>query len=258
MDVDLQSLGPASVGAFEAALSTLSAALYLLVAVAVLAKAPRDHRSRLFLLIAITNVMPYAASVLFWYRGAVTFTKPLLLAVALSFAVGSVALFHFSQVFPWRRPWIRDQKPWLRAAYIASPLLTAAVILPMPPDLVDMTQFDALLLLVAGFPTMVLIGLVLPFGGLLSLYKSYQVAKQDGIESARVTLLGILASQFGGGVMSLIVIPFLHVVVPEGPWLTIASSALLAFGLVMPIAFWLGVWRYRVLDLDMERLPGMQ
>ena len=127
MDVDLQSLGPASVGAFEAALSTLSAALYLLAAVAVLAKAPRDHRSRLFLLIAITNVMPYAASVLFWYRGAVTFTKPLLLAVALSFAVGSVALFHFSQLFPWRRPWIRGQTAWLTAAYLACPLLTMAV-----------------------------------------------------------------------------------------------------------------------------------
>jgi hypothetical protein len=256
MDVDLQSLGPTSVGAFEAVLAFVSAALYLLVALAVLAKASRDQRSRLFLLIAMTNVMPYVASVLFWYRGAVNFTKPLLLAVALSFAVGSVALFHFSQLFPWRRPWIREQTPWLKAAYLACPLLTLAVILPMPPDLIDMTQFDALLLLVAGFPTMVLIGLVLPFGGLLSLYKSYQAAKRNGVESARATLLGILVSQLGGGVLSVIVIPFLHIVVPEGPWLTIASSALLAFGVVMPIAFWMGVWRYRVLELDIERLPG--
>lgn len=255
MDVDLQSLGPANVGAFEAVLSAVSAALYLLVALFVLAKAPRDQRSRLFLLIALTNVMPYVASVLFWYRGAVTFTKPLLLAVALSFAVGSVALFHFSQLFPWRRPWIREQTGWLKAAYLAGPLLTMAVILPMPADLIDMTEFDALLLLVAGLPAMVLIGLVLPFAGLLSLYKSYQAAKRDGIERARATLLGILISQLGGGVLSVIVIPFLHVVVPKGPWLTIASSALLAFGLVMPIAFWLGVWRYRVLDLDMERRP---
>ncbi|HEU4590729.1 MAG TPA: hypothetical protein VFS13_07460, partial [Steroidobacteraceae bacterium] len=92
-------------------------------------------------------------------------------------------------------------------------------------------------------------------GGLLSLYKSYQVAKRDRIESARATLLGILISQLGGGVLSVIVIPFLHIVVPRGPWLTIASSALLAFGLVMPIAFWMGVSRYRVLDLDIERLP---
>src|SRR6185437_4664136 len=128
-------------------------------ALVVLAKAPRDQRSRLFLLIAVTNVMAYVAAVLFWYHGAVTFAKPLLLAVALSFAVGSVALFHFSQLFPWRRPWIREQTPWLKAAYLACPLLTMAVILPMPPDLIDMTQFDALLLLVAGFPTMVLIGL---------------------------------------------------------------------------------------------------
>jgi len=255
MDVDLQSFGPANVGAFEAVLSAVSAALYLLAALVVLAKAPRDQRSRVFLLIAVANVMPYIASVLFWYRGAVTFTKPLLLAVALSFAVGSVALFHFSQLFPWRRPWIRGQTAWLTAAYLACPLLTMAVILPMPADLIDMTQFDALLLLVAGFPTMVLIGLVLPFGGLLSLYKSYQAAKRHGIESARATLLGILISQLGGGVLSVIVIPFLHVVVPKGPWLTMASGALLAFGLMMPMAFWLGVWRYRVLDLNIERLP---
>jgi len=126
----------------------------------------------------------------------------------------------------------------------------------MPPDLIDMTQFDALLLLVAGFPTMVLIGLVLPFGGLLSLYKSYQAAKRDGIASARATLLGILISELGGGVLSVIIIPFLHIVVPKGPWLTIASSALLAFGILMPIAFWVGVWRYRVLELDMDRPPS--
>ena len=98
---------------------------------------------------------------------------------------------------------------------------------------------------------MVLIGIVLPFAGLLSLYKSWLASKRYDDRGARASLLGILIGQLGGGVLSLLVIPLLHFVLPEGPWLTIASGCLLAFGLLMPIAFWLGVWRYRALEIDL-------
>ena len=70
------TFGPASVGMFEAILSAVSAALYLLIACAALLRAPRDSRARLFLLIAITNLAPYLIPVLFWSRGQVAFSKP--------------------------------------------------------------------------------------------------------------------------------------------------------------------------------------
>ncbi len=250
------AFGPASVGTFEAMLSAVSAALYLLIACAALSRAPRDSRTRLFLLIAITNLAPYLIPVLFWSRGQVAFTTPVILSLGLSVTIGSLALFHFLQMFPWRRPWIRRFWRWLIAGYLICPLVVAAVIVAMPADLIDLTETDGLLLLVVGFPTMVLIGIVLPFAGLLSLYKSWLASKRYDDQGARASLFGILIGQLGGGVLSLLVIPLLHFVLPEGPWLTIASGCLLAFGLLMPIAFWLGVWRYRVLSIDLDSPPG--
>jgi hypothetical protein len=42
---------------------------------------------------------------------------------------------------------------------------------------------------------------------------------------------------------------------PAGPWVSIASALLFACAMLMPLAFALGVWRLRVLDLDIDALP---
>ena len=88
---------------------------------------------------------------------------------------------------------------------------------------------------------------MIPFGGLLSLYKSWQEAKADGRNAARVTTLAMLVSQLAGGVLTILVVPLLNLVGPSGPWVTIAAALLFGFGVLMPLAFAIGVWKYRLL-----------
>ena len=53
-----------------------------------------------------------------------------------------------------------------------------------------------------------------------------------------------------GGVLTILIIPLLRLVAPTGPLVTMAAALLFAFGLLMPVAFAAGVWKYRVLELD--------
>ncbi len=248
---DFPSFGAATVSSFEAVMSATSALLYLLVAAAALAKAPRDRRVHAFVLLALANVAPLLVPVLFWYRGAVAFTKPLIFALALSLTAGSLVLFHFFQIFPWRRPWIREHGRWLAAGYVIGPAITL-LMWGMPDSLADLNETQALILLAIGLPAMVTVGIILPFAGLFSLYKSWLTTTRLNLEAARASLLAILVSQLGGGILSILVIPLLHLVLPEGSWLTIASGLLLVFGLLMPLAFWAAVWHYDVLAMDPE------
>ena len=100
------------------------------------------------------------------------------------------------------------------------------------------------------------LALVVPFAALFSLYKSWLAAKAAGVEAARVTTFWILISQMAGGVLTILIIPLLHLVAPTGPWATIAAALLFAFGLLMPLAFAAGVWKYRILDLDQDSRPA--
>src|SRR5689334_15043613 len=121
----------------------------------------------------------------------------------------------------------------------------------MTADAVPFATIDPVESLVAIallVPTIIVIGVVLPFAGLLSLYKSWQEAKSSGSDGERLTTLWILVSQRAGVVLTILIIPLLHLVVPAGPWVTIASALLFGFGLLMPVAFALGVWKYRLLE----------
>src|SRR6476469_5311869 len=107
-------LQPLSATAFDAVSAAVSAACFLIVGFAVVLRAPRDPRARLFLLIAVPRDAPYSKSVLIWAGQNAPMGAPGI-AVGLSLVIGSLALFHFTEVFPRRRPWIRTQWPWLRA-----------------------------------------------------------------------------------------------------------------------------------------------
>jgi hypothetical protein len=252
---------------FEVFSAIISAAAYLIVGLAALVHAPRDIRARLFFAIALASAAPYSLTLLLWARGSdAAFTLPVMAAVGLSLMIGSLALFHFSQVFPWRRPWIRAHWRWLLACYIVVPV---AVAIPFwlfrglaVPGLepgsggvgaVSAGIAEGLVLLI--IPIVFLLGLVLPFGALFSLYKTWLEAKAKGVETARITTFWILVSQMAGGVLAILVIPLLRLVSSSGPWVTIAAVLLFAFGLVMPFAFAAGVWKYRVLDLEVDQPP---
>ena len=99
------------------------------------------------------------------------------------------------------------------------------------------------------------LGIVVPFAGLLSLYKSWLTARTHVIQSARLTTQLMLTSQMGGGVLTILIIPLLRLVAPSGPLVTLASALFLACALLMPLAFAWGVWRLGVLELDIDGPP---
>src|SRR5688572_3387539 len=98
-------LGAPSATAFDALSSLTSAGIYVIVAFAALAQAPRDPRVRAFLATALAGVAPYYVTAQIWAAGwQATLSKGALVVLALSLLLGSLALFHFTQLFPWRRP----------------------------------------------------------------------------------------------------------------------------------------------------------
>lgn len=257
--------------AFEAFSAIVSGALYLIVAVAALVHAPRDARARVFLATALVSAAPYSLTVLLWARGSdAVFTLPVMAVVALSLMMGSLTLLHFTQVFPWRRPWIRAHWRWLAAGYVVAALAVFMVGWMFTSEFREVAASGsgglgavsagiaeglALVLLLVVIPVVFVLGLVVPFAALLSLYKSWIEAKAAGVDAARITTFWILISQMAGGVLAILIIPLLHLVAPTGPWVTIAAVLLFAFGLLMPLAFAAGVWKYRVLDLDVHQPP---
>jgi hypothetical protein len=255
---------------FEVVTAIVSAITYLGVGVAALAYAPRDVRARVFFATALASVVPYSLTVMLWARGpSAVFIVPVMIAVGVSLMIGSLTLFHFTQVFPWRRPWIRAHWRWLFAAYLIVPPAAAvtAWIFGVIVGGVEMSGSggvgavsagiaESLALLLVVIPVVFVIGLVVPFAALLSLYNSWREANAGGIYAARVTTLWILISQMAGGVLTILIIPLLHLVAPTGPWATIAAALLFAFGLLMPLAFAAAVWKYRVLDLNVDAAPA--
>jgi hypothetical protein len=254
---------PPSATAFDAISSLASAGLYVIVALAALAHAPRDPRVRVFLAVAAAGIAPYCVTAQIWAWGVgPTFTKTTVVILALSLLLGSLALFHFAQIFPWRRPWIRAYARVLWAAYIVVPVLTGLVALLVP-------SFDApvgaaishdrvlyaLMAVVIGLPAVLVVGVAVPFGGLMSLYRTWLAARAHRVEAARVTTWWMLVSQLGGGVLTILIVPLLHLIAPAGPWVTIAAALLFACAVMMPLAFAFGVWKLGVLALDIEALP---
>lgn len=263
-------LPPPSATAFDAVSSLLSAAVYVLVGLAALAQAPHDSRVRAFLVVALASVAPYCLTALIWQRGTqVLMSKAVMVTVALSLMVNALALLHFTQIFPWRRPWIRRHGAWLWGGYAGVLVVTALVAFLTPSfemsgDVgsggigavsTELATTLIVLILSIGVPVLFVLGVAVPFAGLLSLYKTWQIARDRQVDGARVTTFWMLMSQIAGGVLTILVIPLLRFGVPREPWVTIGAALFLAFSLLMPIAFAAGVWRYGVLDLDPEALP---
>src|SRR5438105_4610957 len=180
MDTILQT--PAAT-AFDAWSGIASAAVYLVVGVAAVAHASRDVRARVFLVIAVASLAPYLTPAAIWRFGSSrVLSGAVFIVVSISLAVGSVALFHFTQVFPSRRPWARAHPRWWGAGYAVLPGLAAgtgwllARLLTMTTvSTSDYSSFEqttmspaaALALLAIGMPSIFIIGVVLPFAGLM-------------------------------------------------------------------------------------------
>lgn len=259
-------LAPPVATTFDAVSAIVSAGLYLAVAFAALGRAPGDARVRVFVLTALASAAPYGITALIWARGSgAAFSRPVIIVTSLSLMIGALALLHFTQVFPWRRPWIRNHGRWLFAGYAAVVAVVTLAALAAQALVVEgafdqgsgglgavsagVPEIAAILLI----PVLVLLGIVVPFAGLLSLFKSWQEAKARGVHAARVTTMWMLVSQLGGGVLTILIIPLLRFVAPAGPWVTVAAALLFGFSLLMPLAFAVGVWKLGVLEIDVDR-----
>ena len=179
-------LQPSSATAFDAVASLVSLTVYVGAALIVLARRPRESHARVFLAVAVASAVPYLTTALQWMKGNGIYTLPIVALTAAAFSVGSVALFHFTQLFPWRRPWVQRHFLWIALAHCVLPWpvafiawVVAALLAPVAMSgsigavSADPTIGIVVLLML---PAIFVVGIVLPFGGVLSLFKSWQEA----------------------------------------------------------------------------------
>jgi hypothetical protein len=238
----------------DAAMQIVAAVIYMAVAAAALAHAPRDRRTRVFFAFALMNAIAFGVPTYGWFIGEkdVLAYRRVPLGLTLSaLAIGALLLFHFSQVFPRRRPWIKGSGVQLPIAYALAPLAVIALTQLWPRDPLEATIPFIGAFLVFGFPLLVLLGIVLPFAGILSLLRSYrETATPEGVPQARQPLAAILLSQVAGGVLAVVFAPVLTAVAPGSKALMAVMMTIWLLGLLTPVAFAAAVWKYKVLEVD--------
>jgi hypothetical protein len=232
----------------DAATAALSLLVFAIVGVSAFLTAPRDTRARTFLAISACNVLPYVATIQSWRQGAAaTWRSWMVAGVLVSVGAGSVALFHFAQVFPRPRPWIGKHGRLLWVAYVVAALVPALLVAMVPPDLLDPSPVFIVVILALGLPWIFGALMVLPFAGLFSLVASHRELRITGSQAERRPTLLILVSQLAGGILAILVIPLLRAVAPGSGLVTIASLLFAASGILMPVAFAIAVWKFRLL-----------
>src|SRR5262245_47292769 len=194
-------LTPPAATLFDAATAATAAILYLGVALAAIFRAPRDERARVFLAVAITNAIAYAGPPLQYWKGVPMTSRAVVVPTLVALVAGSIALFHFAFVFPWRRPWLRKRREWVMAAYAVGPMAGLWLAWATPPTLDAVGIPYIVALLAVGVPLIVLAGVALPLLGLLMLYRTARLARDLNLETARVPVLGVFVSQLAGGIL---------------------------------------------------------
>jgi hypothetical protein len=186
-------------------------------------------------------------------------------------SVGALLMFHFSQVFPRRRPWILTAGLQLPIAYAIMPLAVFLLVRWWPLSRPEITAKFGLAFLLFGFPLLVLLGLVLPVASIVSFLRSLReqpasrpvqgpVSSVDAtpLPDARPTIFGILLSQLAGGVLGLLVLGPLTAVAPGSFAVMLVAVTVWLLGLLTPVAFAAGVWKYRVLEIPLEPSAEVQ
>jgi hypothetical protein len=245
---------PALTG-LDAGTQALAAVVYLSIAIMALLRAPNDIRTRVFFFFALANVAAFAIPAFLWWRGITDPTTMPRLATALVVAglgVAALLLFHFTQVFPQRRPWIRASGVQMAAGYALIPLVILGLVRYFPADPANIQPAYILAFLVFGFPVLVLLAIVLPVTAIVSLVRSYYESQQPDLVPARVPLAMLLVGQIAGGALALVFMPALATFAPNSAAITVVTLLMWALGLLTPISFALAVWKYDVLALSAD------
>ncbi|HJR61653.1 MAG TPA: hypothetical protein VJ813_19760 [Vicinamibacterales bacterium] len=243
--------------AFDAVTQLTAAAVYLAVGTAALAHAPRDERTRVFCALGVMHAIGFCIPAAAWFLGVkdvLAFNRIPLAVMLAALSVGAVLMFHFSQVFPGRRPWIRSSGMQLPIGYALTPIVAFILVQWWPGDPQQVTMKFGLIFLVFGFPLMVLLGLVLPVASIVSFLRSFR----ETAPNARPVIAGILLSQLAGGALSLLVLGPLHAVAPESISVTFVALTVWLLGLLTPLAYAAGVWKYNVLAIGQQESAEVQ
>ena len=233
---------------FDAITTIVTAAGYLFVAIAALVRVPRDMRALVFFAVAALNLGPAAGTMVLWHQGAhAAYTPELVTMLTVTTLAGSQALFHFTQLFPRRRPWIARYHLWLLLGYFVV-ILVPLGLLAVLRSVEQITAVWGLVATAVALPLIGVFGVVVPLAGLVSLYKSYKEASAAGNDRPARAAFWMLVSQVGGGILAAILLPLLHMLALPLAWTTAASALLFAFGILMPLAYATAVWRFRLLD----------
>lgn len=237
----------------DAATQGLTALVYLLVGAAAWLRAPRDVRTRVFFAFALSNLVALVIPGVMWLRGLSDPSQLPRGATALvlsGLGVAALVLFHFTQVFPRRRPWIRSAGIQMPIAYPLIPLVIAGLVLFMPQKAADLSPTYAMAFFVFGFPLIVLLAIVLPVAAILSLLKSHRDAARDGLDRMKRPIEWILIGQIAGGTLAVVFVPVLTVLAPNSIAQTLVKLAICALGLVTPLAFASAVWKHELLAIN--------
>jgi hypothetical protein len=218
---------------------------YLAAGLAGLLVAPRDVRARTFLAFAIVSAA-------FGFLPVAGFDRrTIVLAICLA-AVGSVALFHFAMVFPWRRPWFRERSWWMPALYVLPPAAVLALDWYAPARAEDLAIVDLLVLAAGAVPLLLVVAVALPLASIVALYRNVTRARRHGVRAAYIPALGILVSELGGGLLASVLGALLPFIGVRGAAVGAVTLLVSTLNLLAPLSFAAGVWHYGVLSLDMD------
>ncbi len=231
----------------------IAALCYLAIGIAAWLHAPRDIRTRVFLGFSLANLVVFGVPTFWWLRGMTDPTKLPIAATACVMAAlgdGALLLFHFTQVFPRRRPWIKTSGAQMAIAYVVAPLVIAGLVRFLPGSVAGLTPPYILAIIVFGFPLVVLLGFVLPVAAIVSLLRSHREIQQLGLAHLKLSLELILLSQIAGGTLAVLFAPVVTVLAPNSIMQSVLTLVIWALGLLTPLAYGAAVWKYDVLAMD--------
>jgi hypothetical protein len=251
--MDLTNLPAPVFTAVDGVTQGVAAVCYLAVGVAAWLRATPDIRTRVFLAFSIANAAVFGIPTFWWLRGMTDPTKLPAAAFAADMAalgVGALLLFHFTQVFPRRRPWLKTSGVQMAIAYVTAPLAIAGLVRFLPSRVEALTVPYIVAAIVFGFPLLVLLGFVLPIAAIVSLFRSHQEVQAQGFERLKLPLELILVSQIAGGTLTILFAPVLAVLAPNSVLRAALTIAIWALGLLTPAAYAVAVWKSGVLAID--------
>ena len=231
----------------------IAAVGYLVIGAAGWLHAKADIRTRLFLAFSIANAIVFGLPTLWWLRGMSDPTqlpRAVLVAEMAALGLGALLLFHFTQVFPRRRPWIKGAGAQMAIAYVLVPAAIAGLVAFLPATPAAVTGPYLLAGIVFGFPLLVLLGLVLPIGAIMSLFRNHQDMGKQGLDRLKLPLELILLSQVAGGTLTILFAPVLAVLAPNSVMRVVLTVVIWALGLLTPLAYAAAVWKFDVLAVD--------